>query len=51
MLKIEFSENEQREPFTYSEKMDYARLIEEIETAKAKERMLLGKSNPVPLGA
>ncbi|GHU53712.1 hypothetical protein FACS1894132_06650 [Clostridia bacterium] len=37
-LKIEFSENEQREPFTYSEKIDYARLIEEIERVKAQER-------------
>jgi ParB family chromosome partitioning protein len=46
-LKIEFSENEQREPFTYSEKMDYARLIEEIEKAKAQERMYLGKSEPI----
>ena len=43
-LRIEISENEQREPFTYSEKMDFARLIEEIETAKARERMLAGKS-------
>jgi len=41
-LKIEYSENEQREPFTYSEKMDYAKLIEEIESAKAKERKLAG---------
>jgi ParB family chromosome partitioning protein len=41
-LKIEFSENEQREPFTYSEKMDYARLIEEIEKAKALERKAIG---------
>lgn len=43
-LRIEISENEQREPFTYSEKMDYALLIEEIEQAKARERMLCGKS-------
>ena len=41
-LHIEHSENVQREPFTFSEKMDYARLIEEIESAKAKERMSLG---------
>jgi hypothetical protein len=44
-LKIEHSENEQREPFTYSEKMDYARLIEEIEKAKAAERKAAGKSD------
>lgn len=43
-LRIEYSENEQRENFTFSEKMDYARLIEEIEQAKAKERMLSGKN-------
>ena len=41
-LRIEYSENEQREPFTYSEKMDYAKLIEEIEKARAKERMSEG---------
>ncbi|GHU90020.1 hypothetical protein FACS1894202_09150 [Clostridia bacterium] len=47
-LKIEFAENEQREPFTFSEKMEYTRLIEDIETAKAKERMLSGKkADPV----
>ncbi len=54
-LRIEISENEQREPFTYSEKMDYARLLEDIERAKAKERMLAGKkscdTDPVPQGA
>ena len=41
-LRIEISENEQREPFTFSEKMDFARMLEEIEQAKAKERMSLG---------
>ena len=41
-LLIEHSENEQREAFTFSEKMDYAKLIAEIEKAKAKERMSLG---------
>jgi hypothetical protein len=41
-LKSEFSENEQREAFTFSEQMDYARLIEEIETAKALERKAAG---------
>ena len=48
-LFIEHSENEQREAFTFSEKMDYARLIEEIERAKAKERMLAGKKEPDPM--
>jgi len=41
-LNIEISENEQREQFTYSEKMDYARIIEEIEKAKALERKSAG---------
>ena len=41
-LRVEFSENEQREPFTYSEKMDYARLIEAIVKAKALERKSAG---------
>jgi ParB family chromosome partitioning protein len=42
-LRIEISENEQREPFTYSEKMDYARILEEIESAKALERKKEGQ--------
>jgi len=41
-LRIEYSENEQREGFTYSERMDYARLIEEIEREKARERQKEG---------
>lgn len=41
-LNIEYSENVQREAFTYSEKMDYARLIAEIEKARARERMSYG---------
>ena len=48
-LHIEHSENVQREPFTFSEKMDYARLIEQIESAKAKERMIAGKKNIDPV--
>jgi ParB family chromosome partitioning protein len=42
MLRIEISENEQREAFTFTERMDYAELLEVIEQAKAKERMSLG---------
>ena len=38
VLLIEINENEQRESFTYSEKMDFARLLEEIEQAKAMIR-------------
>jgi ParB family chromosome partitioning protein len=41
-IKIEHSENEQREPLTFSEKMEYAKLIEEIETEKARERKSMG---------
>jgi ParB family chromosome partitioning protein len=54
-LWIEISENEQREDFTFSEKMDYARLVKEIEKVKAKERMSLGGKGGLkegtPLGA
>jgi ParB family chromosome partitioning protein len=41
---MEISENEQREEFTFSEKMDFARMLEEIEKAKAKERLHAGQS-------
>ena len=43
-LRMEISENEQREPFTYTEKMDFARILEEIEEEKAKARKLKGQS-------
>ena len=48
-IRIEYSENDQREPFTFSEKMDYARIIEAIEQAKAKERMTTGKKSDKPV--
>ena len=41
-LRIEISENEQREPFTFTERLDFGHLLEEIEVAKAKERMSEG---------
>ena len=41
-LRMEISENEEREPFTYTEKMDFARLLEEIEKARALDRMSIG---------
>ena len=41
-LHIEIGENEYREPFTFSEKMDFSRMILEIERAKAKKRMAEG---------
>jgi len=57
VLRIEISENEQREEFTFSEKMDFARMLEAIEKEKAKARMLGGKkidsndANLTPTGA
>ena len=51
-LMVEISENEQRKPFTIKEIDGYGKLLEDIERAKAKERMLSGKkdgaSDPVP---
>jgi len=44
-LLIEISENEQREEFTFSEKMDFARILEEVEREKAKARLSAGQSN------
>jgi len=45
ILMIEISENEQREEFTFSEKMDFARILEEVEREKAKARLSAGQSN------
>ncbi|WP_427108666.1 ParB N-terminal domain-containing protein [Lysinibacillus xylanilyticus] len=41
-LLIEIKENESREGFTFSERMDYARRLERIEREKAKQRMVDG---------
>ena len=41
-LNLEISENESRKEFTKSERIDYARQLERIESAKAKKRMSLG---------
>lgn len=41
-LRIEISENEQREQFTPSERLDYGRQLERLETAKALERKAIG---------
>ena len=43
LLQMEISENEVREGFTRTERMEYIRRLEEIERAKAKERQ--GKRN------
>lgn len=37
-LKLEISENENRKEFTFSERIEYARKLEEIERGKARER-------------
>ena len=49
-LHIEYSENVQREEFTFSDKMDYARLVKEIEQVKAKGRMSQGGKSGVNQG-
>ena len=41
-LRVEIAENEQREPFTFTEKVYFGLLLEEIEAAKAKKRMSIG---------
>ncbi|MEW4150138.1 ParB N-terminal domain-containing protein [Bacillus thuringiensis] len=41
-LKIEIGENEHRKEFTFSERMAWARELERVESAKAKERMSEG---------
>ncbi|CAB1249695.1 ParB N-terminal domain-containing protein [Clostridium sp. MT-14] len=41
-LKLEISENENRKEFTFSERIEYARKLEEIERVKVRERMLAG---------
>lgn len=41
-LKIEISENEHRKEFTFSERVEWAKRLEQVEKIKAKERMSLG---------
>lgn len=41
-LKIEISENEKRKQFTFSEGMDFAQRLEQVERLKAKENMSKG---------
>ena len=45
LLQMEISENEVRQGFTRSERMDYIKRLEEIEAKKAKERMARGSEN------
>lgn len=42
-LRIEISENEHRKEFTFSERIEWAKRLEEVERIKAKERMSSGK--------
>ncbi|WP_232696117.1 ParB N-terminal domain-containing protein [Brevibacillus daliensis] len=41
-LRMEISENENRKEFTFSERIDWARRLEQVERVKAKERMSEG---------
>lgn len=41
-LKMEISENENRKEFTFSERVEWARRLEEVERLKARERMEAG---------
>lgn len=50
-LQVEISENELREDFTMTERLDYARRLQRIESEKAEKRMKAGKANPVPNSA
>jgi ParB family chromosome partitioning protein len=43
-LRLEISENEHRKEFTFSERVEWGRRLEEVERQKAKERMA-GKEN------
>lgn len=38
-LRLEISENENRKEFTFSERVEWARRLEQVETLKARERM------------
>lgn len=44
-LRLEISENEHRKEFTFSERIEWAKRLEEVERIKAKERMAVGKEN------
>ncbi|MBC2580830.1 ParB N-terminal domain-containing protein [Clostridium sp. DJ247] len=43
-LKMEISENENRKEFTFSERIDWAKRLERIEKAKARERQKQSKN-------
>jgi ParB family chromosome partitioning protein len=45
-LRLEISENENRKEFTFSERMEYARRLEQVERLKARERQAHGQTAP-----
>ncbi|MCL6611362.1 MAG: hypothetical protein K6T66_07485 [Peptococcaceae bacterium] len=45
-LKLEISENENRKEFTFSERVEWARRLEQVERLKAKERQAHGQTAP-----
>lgn len=49
-LKLEISENENRKEFTFSERVEWARRLEEIERLKARERQITGGKENFPEG-
>jgi len=48
-LRLEISENENRKEFTFSERMEYARRLEQVEKLKAKERQAIAGSQNLGL--
>jgi ParB family transcriptional regulator, chromosome partitioning protein len=49
-LQLEISENEHRRDFTFSERIVYAKKVEELERLKAKERMAVPDKETLPDG-
>ncbi|MCL6558153.1 MAG: ParB N-terminal domain-containing protein [Firmicutes bacterium] len=45
-LRLEISENENRKEFTFSERVEWARRLEQVEKLKAKERQAHGQTAP-----
>lgn len=50
-LRIEIAENENRKEFSFSERMEWARRLEDIEKLKARERQALKENFPEVNGA
>ncbi len=44
-LRLEISENEHRKEFTFSERIEWGKRLEQVEKLKAKDRMAGGKEN------